>query len=328
MRVILELVSGSDAGRRVSLLRNQEVVVGQSSWADFAVADDAAMAEKHFRLETDLHACRVIDLSGGRGVWVNGEPAAAATIRNGDRIRAGRTDFVCHVEGFSEDRSAQLPTSTPVPVPVPPAELVRPLQTPAVPLRRLSDGRFKLRVCATGVYQFSGSVDSVPPAELVQGLARLRPLNAMVDYRRLEAATPVNGELSYLFDWLGAAAEANSPVLLHASDGDLLSLVEAGWGRNAVVCMFWQADKQAVVSHLRSFLRTGQGQVVGLCWPNILDLLLEYYHRDFVQGLIQPLAGFFLECASDVNLWRLYSKADMSSTLRKLGLTPIEQDDE
>ena len=50
MRVILELISGSDAGHRVSLRRNQEVVVGQSAWADFAVSEDAAMAgQKHFR---------------------------------------------------------------------------------------------------------------------------------------------------------------------------------------------------------------------------------------------------------------------------------------
>ena len=260
----------------------------------------------------------MVDVSGGRGVWVNGEPAASATIRDGDRIRAGRSDFVCHVEGVSEQRSPPVPHIGPASrlgqaalndSGTPQAVVGRPVQTPRLPTACIS---------SPGRLRPSGGVDprtGSDAAALRDG--RLSPSGCGGGQRRAELSVRL----------VGAAAKLIARVL-HASDGDLISLIEAGWGRNAVVCMFWQAEKQAVVSHsCRSFLRTGEGQVVGRVGPISWTCCWKYYHRKFVQGLIQPLAGFFLECALDVNLWRLYSKADMSSTLRKMGLTPIEHED-
>ncbi len=308
MRVILELMTGSGARRRVSLMRNQEVVVGRSSWADFAVSDDPKMAEKHFRLETDLNACRLTDLSLGVGTFLNGQPVVSAAIRNNDLIQAGESQFLCHVEGVIDQ-------------PDEPRELVRPVQAPQATKKPLSKGEFFTTTCKTGLYQAVGRTDAVQPAELVAKLGELQPLSMVVDFRRIEgASSPDNGQDNYLFDWLGDAAESNSPVLLHTSDGDLNSFVEQGWGCDAIICLFWHAEKQAVANHLRNFLRTADNQIIGICWPSILDVLLQHYHQDYVQSLMQPLAGFFMESATEEDTWHLYSKSDMSKTLEMIGL--------
>jgi hypothetical protein len=309
MRVVLELVSGSGAGRRISLMRNQEVCIGQSAWSEFAVADDQHMADKHFRLETDLQVCRVFDLGSGKGTWLNDQAVASAVVRDGDRVRAGNSEFVVHIEGdvsHTGDRQQ---------------DLVKPARMPVAPKMQPINGNFTVGVCKTGLFQVSGRADVVGPDRLAQKLGEMQPLNAMVDFRRVEGASPHGfREMSYLFDWFGEAAALNSPVLLSSEDGELLPVILKGWRCNAIVCLFSNSEKQALATHLRSFVRTGDSRIVGICWPSILDVLLQHYRQDYVQGLMQPFAGLLVESSSEENVWHLYSRSDMSKTLEMIGL--------
>ncbi|HTN75831.1 MAG TPA: FHA domain-containing protein, partial [Pirellulaceae bacterium] len=100
MRVILELVSGPQAGRRIHLLRNQSVQVGNTSWSDFVVRDDQQMVGQHFALETDYGSCRLRDLAGGGATQLNGQPVTELTLlRSGDQIVAGSSTFSIQIEG-------------------------------------------------------------------------------------------------------------------------------------------------------------------------------------------------------------------------------------
>ncbi|MBI1791635.1 MAG: DUF4123 domain-containing protein [Acidobacteria bacterium] len=68
--------------------------VGRSPRADVAVPDDPALSSLHFVIECDARGCRLRDLRSSNGTFVNGKRTAEARLRDGDRIRAGSTDFV------------------------------------------------------------------------------------------------------------------------------------------------------------------------------------------------------------------------------------------
>ena len=53
MRVILQITSGPDAGRKVLLSALQSLQVGRTERADLSVPQDGRMSGVHFALETD-----------------------------------------------------------------------------------------------------------------------------------------------------------------------------------------------------------------------------------------------------------------------------------
>ena len=99
MRVILEVISGSTAGRKVCLTADQELRVGRTEWADFAVPQDSLMSGVHFALQSDISGCYLTDLGSSNGTLVNGQPVDGRTLLGaGDEILAGETRFAVHVE--------------------------------------------------------------------------------------------------------------------------------------------------------------------------------------------------------------------------------------
>jgi len=124
MQVIVQVVEGTGAGRKLWLRPGQTAEFGRVDWVDFSVPDPL-LADVHFALHCDGRHCWVKDISGGAGLKLNGQPIGEAYVKNGDKLTAGRTTF-----GLSIDGGAPLPEGAAVaaapavaPPPVNPAVL-------------------------------------------------------------------------------------------------------------------------------------------------------------------------------------------------------------
>jgi hypothetical protein len=88
------------------------VRVGRTTKADFAT-QDTYMSGVHFIIECTQTSCRLSDLNSRNGTLVNDEPLKrTVTLRDGDRIFAGQTNFVVHLEtSAAEQPQAGQPTA-------------------------------------------------------------------------------------------------------------------------------------------------------------------------------------------------------------------------
>ena len=112
MRVILEIISEQDAGRRAWLQAGQVLEIGRTERADFVVQHDRRMSGVHFRLACDDRTCRVRDLGSSNGTLLNGDRVQEAEVRDGDEIAAGRTKFAVHIEDVAAPAPQAGPVST------------------------------------------------------------------------------------------------------------------------------------------------------------------------------------------------------------------------
>lgn len=107
MRVIVEVIAGPAASRRISLVAGQTVCVGRTEWADVSFPRDPLMSGTHFLLETDSTGCYITDKGSRNGTFVNGQRISQKTrLRDGDRIVAGQTRFAVRIEA---EAAAEMP---------------------------------------------------------------------------------------------------------------------------------------------------------------------------------------------------------------------------
>jgi pSer/pThr/pTyr-binding forkhead associated (FHA) protein len=107
MRIVLEIVSGALTGERVQIEANQVVRVGRTDTADFPTRD-AFMSGEHFLISCDGKHGRVRDLNSRNGTLLNDRKVKEATLHDGDRLFAGKTNFVVKID-------ESLTTATPFP---------------------------------------------------------------------------------------------------------------------------------------------------------------------------------------------------------------------
>src|SRR5689334_17658849 len=98
MRVILEIVSGPLAKKKITVAGHQKVTFGRTSWADYQFPADSLMSGKHFSVECDGQTCLVCDLSSTNGTYVNDERVIEAPVPSGAVIRAGHTKLLVTLE--------------------------------------------------------------------------------------------------------------------------------------------------------------------------------------------------------------------------------------
>ncbi|HKR11878.1 MAG TPA: DUF4123 domain-containing protein [Pyrinomonadaceae bacterium] len=97
MRLILEVISGPHKGQKIIAQAGQVVGIGRTSKAAVAM-EDTFMSGQHFAIECVGGACGVRDLDSRNGTKLNDERITRAVVRDGDRIHAGQTDFLVHIE--------------------------------------------------------------------------------------------------------------------------------------------------------------------------------------------------------------------------------------
>jgi pSer/pThr/pTyr-binding forkhead associated (FHA) protein len=87
--LILEIVEGTEAGRKATLDRPLEV--GRDESTDLALDDEQA-SRRHARISAQGDLALVEDLGSTNGTYVNGQPIEGPRVlRPGDRIRVGLT---------------------------------------------------------------------------------------------------------------------------------------------------------------------------------------------------------------------------------------------
>lgn len=105
MRLILEVVSGPAKGKRIEAALGQTISIGRTKKADVALGDNF-MSGVHFAIECKAKSCHVRDLKSRNGTKLNGELITDAVLKDGDRLFAGKTDFVARVEAARSQSTA------------------------------------------------------------------------------------------------------------------------------------------------------------------------------------------------------------------------------
>jgi pSer/pThr/pTyr-binding forkhead associated (FHA) protein len=90
---ILKTEDTADSPLLFRILAGSIKTVGRSTGADFIV-DAALVSRVHCRLTAGATELEVLDLGSTNGTFVNGERAARATLKNGDRLGVGRVDLI------------------------------------------------------------------------------------------------------------------------------------------------------------------------------------------------------------------------------------------
>ncbi|MGE0761631.1 MAG: FHA domain-containing protein [Pirellulaceae bacterium] len=154
MRCVLEIRAGGEAGRKIWLLEGQAVTVGRHVSADFVIAQDPRLSSRHFEVRCGTDACVLRDLNSTNGTFVNGTRIREQTLRDGDEILAGQTQFAVQLPSdapraaptLKEPRRADAPRSnSPATPSVPPVNstfpqlpmLVLDVETTSSPRRRI-----------------------------------------------------------------------------------------------------------------------------------------------------------------------------------------------
>src|SRR5215471_12695048 len=110
MRLVLEIVSGSNRGKQIRVEAGETVRVGRARPAEVPLGD-TFMSGLHFALQCDTRSCRVRDLNSRNGTKVNGELIIEAPLRDGDQVFAGRTNFSVRLESTKTSVSKSLSRS-------------------------------------------------------------------------------------------------------------------------------------------------------------------------------------------------------------------------
>lgn len=310
----------------------QVLQIGRTEWADVAIPHDAHLSAVHFALQTDYAACSVRDLGSTNGTFVNGrrlKPQETSDLRDGDEILAGQTVFRVRIS--IEGSEGPPPTRSTLPA----TEASRP-SAPSVsayvaPRPLGITRRYSVETCDSGLVLCRGSVEEMPPADLAVALCSILPIYVLVDFRKLGGELPPElAAPNYLFDWFDpAVARTVSPVII--AQDDLLawpSLLEQGWGNDAVIGFFSRMEKAAMLEHLRRALHKGQpgsptDAIVGYCWPSVLGPLLAYSKAAFLEELLRGIDAVLAELPDLPDTWQVYGNAEAPKLLDQIGLKRI-----
>ena len=111
-RLIVNIASGPELGRKAVLAPGQELRIGRAPGAELSIPGDSEMAGHHLVLRGTEAGYRVRDLGSLSGTWLDGVRVEEAPVEHAAWLRAGATDLlVCH-EGWAYAHAAP-PSDTP-----------------------------------------------------------------------------------------------------------------------------------------------------------------------------------------------------------------------
>ncbi len=343
MRAILEVMSGPSRGRKSVLGAFQNVQVGRTERADFAIPHDGRMSAVHFALETDAGVCYLQDLGSRNGTFLNGQSLTGrAGLRQNDEITAGETVFRIQIESESaadyshggEKPAAEAAVADPSAV-VAASPAMTGIAAPVAAPHPSKRGKvtYAFETCGSGLVLCSGSIDDIRPTDLANLLSLKVPLHLIIDPKKIEGPPPEpRGVFDYLFNWLPPEAAAlASPIILSAEQfAEWPSLVEQGWGSDAVICLFSRYDKPNLLEHLRQCLRAKPKQadpsagIVGYCWPGVMSMLLAHGMHNFAGNFFTGIDAVLIELPDLPDVWQLYGPKSITKLVDDLGFVRKE----
>ncbi len=91
---LLAVVQGSSRPSSLDLRGRSVVVIGRGTLNDIVIAGDAMVSRRHAQMRAVAGGHEIEDLGSANGLFVNEHRVARATLRSGDRIRLGATEFL------------------------------------------------------------------------------------------------------------------------------------------------------------------------------------------------------------------------------------------
>lgn len=126
MGIVLEVLTGKQAGQRLALANNKRAYVGRSTRAHLQISDDLEISQMHFSLKVEGELVRVqrVDMQGE--LFLNDQKVFECQSQLGDIILAGQTRFELCDESTSPRTEGQADSSAAVSLPliVPKEELI------------------------------------------------------------------------------------------------------------------------------------------------------------------------------------------------------------
>ncbi len=135
MKLLLTAISGACEGRTFSLEPNQCATFGRTTAATHCFEDDGHMSSIHFEVENFGTHAEIRDRGSTNGTWLNNQKVLAEQLRDGDRLRAGKTIWTVELmrSGGAElpqpPQLSQDESVTYVPAVLPPASYPTPPDT-------------------------------------------------------------------------------------------------------------------------------------------------------------------------------------------------------
>jgi serine/threonine-protein kinase len=100
MRINLTVIEGPHEGREFSFDEHINFIVGRAKVAHFRLPiKDEYFSRFHFMVEVNPPLCQLIDLGSTNGTRVNGKKVTTAALKDGDRIKAGKTVIRVSLQG-------------------------------------------------------------------------------------------------------------------------------------------------------------------------------------------------------------------------------------
>jgi hypothetical protein len=278
MHVQLEIATGPDAGRKITLRSGDSRQVGRGSHADVTIYHDSQIAGAHFELKCDRQTCRLRDIPGSGGTLVNGQKVQDTLLQDGAIIRAGQTDFV-----------------------------VRIVADPAAPAPALA-------MPVTGSQRQTTTPDieqALPPTAARERVLQIlrkepEPLFAVLDAARdpviLALLRSCKEEHQSLYEGpKGEQLGACAPYLVRLDpQGSFLeTLVQDGWGKSWGVFLTSPQPFKEVRKHLRRFLEVKLPDAKEVYFryydPRVLRVYLPTCTRDEWRAFAGPITSYFVE---------------------------------
>lgn len=110
MRITLTVTEGPHTGTCFTFAEHDTFIVGRSPRTRFRLPEkDKAVSRFHFIIELNPPLCRILDMASTNGTFVNGARVAAASLNDGDTIRAGQSVLTVAVDTRPSPSEADLP---------------------------------------------------------------------------------------------------------------------------------------------------------------------------------------------------------------------------
>lgn len=309
-RLILDAVQGPLKGATFSVPAGGTLLVGRLPECGISIAQDLTVSRQHCRIDYDPPDCRLTHLSQTSETLVNGESVKRSDLRRGDEITLGagntfRVGFDDRAPGASAGLGADRAAAS-------------------------TARKFAMSPASCGWTVFQG-LEAQPGLRDVLGIvAKSQPVSAFVDLGRTGLTPPDQTEPHYLFPWFPPESRAQfSPLFLsQANCPNVVDLVEAGWGKDGIVCVGSSLKDADLLAHWRK-LSGVEGEQPGKAmtayhWPSLLIKVLTCQTSEQVAPLLTNLTWLLMEDPKAPGQWSLFADEKFASVLTSAGLVPAD----
>jgi hypothetical protein len=154
----------------------------------------------------------------------------------------------------------------------------------------------------------------------------------MCDFARMKSEPPADADPdAWLFGWLPPASRAMvSPMLLSPeTQPRLAEIVQAGWGRDGIVCCGSALDPAAMLAHWRTLIGAPDNQpgpaLTVYYWPSILNVMFESQPAEQLEPFLSKFEWLLVEAPKSPGNWRLYAPNEkFAQTLEAAGMQAVK----